>query len=123
MAQPPPGEYAWAPEPGTDLVAYSWAEYDCYLEHGDISPAPLTDANLSIMYETELAAAECIRSYGLAVPDAPTFEVYAASRRGGGNPSGELWFARMTLDRSHPKYWEIKAACDPEMLQKVPFER
>lgn len=118
VPEPPPGQYSFSMPPGADPVDFSWARFDCWNAVGDIPLPPLTDKNLRIMYETEIKAAECIRKFGVVVPEAPSYQKFADGWR-----SGEIsWFARMNITERNPRYAEIMATCDNEALQSEPFE-
>ncbi|HBX82802.1 MAG TPA: hypothetical protein DEG88_01945 [Propionibacteriaceae bacterium] len=112
---PLPGEYFWKAPSRVDLVGYSWARYDCYMEVGNLPTPPLSDDNLRTSYSGELKAADCARSYGVDVPAAPSFETFAKSRR---EPGGVLWFALMNVTPQTPNYAVIIDKCDPLLLAR-----
>lgn len=120
VKDPLPGDYSWRWPAGSDAVSYSWANYDCMMQVGDIPIPPLTDHNLKILYDTELKVADCVKGFGVAVKDPPTFEQYAQSRR---NMEGEIWTAKSELQEGQANYGEIMDKCDQELLQTEPFEK
>lgn len=111
---PLPGEYFWKAPKGVDLIGYSWAVHDCYMEVGNLPTPPLSDENLRSLYSAELKAADCVRSYGVEVPQAPSFETYARSRRESGSA---LWFAMMNVTPQTPNYAVIIDKCDPLLFE------
>lgn len=118
VAAPKPGQYVWTKPQGVDARGYSWANYDCWMKVGSYPEPRLSDANLTIMYERDLAVAECLRKGGVQVPEAPTYQTYAARWRSG-DPTP--WFPTMLFASDDPRYDNLMAACDGETLQPRPF--
>ena len=74
-----PGRHTIDAPPGADIVAFAQALAECGAEVGAIPNPPPTERNLRITYDSELRAAECIRSFGVEVPDPPSFEAWPES--------------------------------------------
>lgn len=105
---------------GVDPVSYSWAEYNCVMGAGYIPDPPLSDENVALMYEAEMAAYRCVKARGLDVDELPSPRTYAEQVK---THLPGRWSPFAHVDSWTSQGAAALTACDPEKLQSRPFTR